>query len=117
MHAHHRLVATALVLGALAVPVTAQAQQDLRSPDTRDLAAQAGTSTAGQDLRSPDARDAATPAPLVTQPSPPAVRRASASREFDWGAAAIGAGAVSLLALAAAVAVAGRRRWHGGLAT
>jgi hypothetical protein len=53
-----RPAALGLALAALAAP-TAAAQQDLRSPDTRD-AAQATTAAApSQDLRSPDTRDAA----------------------------------------------------------
>lgn len=61
---------------ALTAPVTAGAQQDLRSPDARDTSAAtaagqdwrspdargvAGSPAAGRDARSPDARDAAQP--------------------------------------------------------
>jgi hypothetical protein len=50
-----RTTAAAALL-ALAMSAPALAQQDLRSPDTRDAAIAA---TATQDLRGPDARDAA----------------------------------------------------------
>jgi hypothetical protein len=56
---HHRIsrtAALALTLVALGAPIAA-AQQDLRSPDSRD-AARAATAPK-QDLRSPDSRDAA----------------------------------------------------------
>jgi hypothetical protein len=54
-HRIARTAAVALALGAFATP-TAFAQQDLRSPDSRD-AALAAVNT--QDLRSPDTRDVA----------------------------------------------------------
>ena len=53
-----RITTVGVVALALSTPTTAGAQQDLRSPDTRDAAAAA---TAGQDLRSPDTRDATRP--------------------------------------------------------
>jgi hypothetical protein len=61
MHPHQlrTIAAAALTVFAMVVfAAPAPAEQDLRSPDARDAAAQA---TAGQDLRSPDARDAADP--------------------------------------------------------
>jgi hypothetical protein len=66
-----RTAAVALALGAFIAP-TAFAQQDLRSPDTRDAAAAAVNT---QDLRSPDTRDIAIGhvAPVdVSVPSHPA---------------------------------------------
>jgi hypothetical protein len=109
--------AIALIFGALAMSGVAQAQQDLRSPDTRDHAARAESHAARQDLRSPDARDVGARAPRDTQPSPAAAPSAGASNAFDWGAAAIGAGVAGALGLAAAAAVTGRRRWHDGVVT
>jgi hypothetical protein len=99
---HRRLTRSAtlgLALAALAAP-TAAAQQDLRSPDTRDaaegyappppssIAAPAGS--AYQDLRSPDTRDAAEgyapspPSAIVSSPAQdlrsPDTRDAAAGR-------------------------------------
>lgn len=84
---HRRLTRSAalgLALAALAAP-TAAAQQDLRSPDTRDAAEgyappppssiAAGTGSAYEDLRSPDTRDAAegyAPSPTSAIVSSPA---------------------------------------------
>jgi hypothetical protein len=66
------ILTTAALVAVCAVPTTAIAQQDLRSPDAKDAAREAGVdsgyrtsyqptppSTGGQDLRSPDAADAA----------------------------------------------------------
>ena len=54
---HHiaRTVATTIAIGAVLAPA-AVAQQDLRSPDTRDAAERAQRT---QDLRMPDTQDAA----------------------------------------------------------
>ena len=89
---------------ALAVPATAGAQQDLRSPDAKEAAAAAeggqrlrsseataasAATEAGQDLRSPDARDAARPKGLTQAPDPLApVDRAPDG--FRWGDAVSG---------------------------
>src|SRR4051794_20214237 len=54
-HGIARTVATTIAIGAVLAPAAA-AQQDLRSPDTRDAAERAQRT---QDLRSPDTRDAA----------------------------------------------------------
>ena len=95
--------------------------QDLRSPDARDMARVAGA-TPAQDLRSPDARDAAAGlgvasaqnggfAGSATEASNAAP---SASDDFEWGDAGIGAAVMlALLSLAAAtvlVTVRTRRR-------
>ena len=100
MRIHSRLTTlAAALLASAALAAPAVAQQDLRSPDTRDAAAQTS-----QDLRSPDARDAATgprtaPTFIVT-PAPQAVVETSSG--FDWGSAAIGAAAIlGLLAIGA----------------
>jgi hypothetical protein len=58
-----RTTAAAALL-ALAMSAPALAQQDLRSPDTRDAAIAA---THKQDLRSPDARDAARTSEIARQ--------------------------------------------------
>jgi len=54
---HHiaRTVATTFAIGAVLAPA-ASAQQDLRSPDTRDAAERVGRT---QDLRMPDTQDSA----------------------------------------------------------
>jgi hypothetical protein len=59
------ILTTAALLAVCAVPATAAAQQDLRSPDARDAAREAGVVQPSQDLRSPDARDAAREAATV----------------------------------------------------
>jgi hypothetical protein len=102
---------TCLAVGAsaaaLAAPALAEAPaQDLRSPDTRDLA-----SPSVPDLRSPDTRDVAAGRPL----SAPGVHlvRVSQPPGFDWGDAGIGAGggaALVLIALGSGMVVAQRRR-------
>jgi hypothetical protein len=130
MTRQHRVgqaVAVAATITALAAP-TAVAQ-DLRSPDVQDAASSAQQAT---DLRSPDVRDAAGSAQqLATPPSDlrsPDVRDAAANvvgsvvapaaepsvpDGFQWGDAAIGAGAaVAAIALGAGLLVAGRRRLH-----
>jgi len=56
-HTLPRTVAAALAITALAAPAALARPVDLRSPDTKDAAAQAD---APQDMRSPDTRDAAT---------------------------------------------------------
>lgn len=106
MKRHHRRTRTivlALALAGSAAP-SAFAQQDLRSPDTRD--ATIAATTVRQDLRSPDARDAAVPhwtggrmvvvrIPAAAEPAPVA----SSSGGMDWGDAGIG-GLIALVALA-----------------
>ena len=67
-----RTTAAAALL-ALAMSAPALAQQDLRSPDTREAASAA---TAGQDLRGPDARDAARAREIARQ-----VRRLAAASQ------------------------------------
>jgi hypothetical protein len=71
-----RIAAIALALGAFTAPA-AVAQQDLRSPDTRDAAA---AGTVKQDLRSPDARDAARPAVPAQDLRSPDTREAAIAR-------------------------------------
>jgi hypothetical protein len=133
---HKTILTTAAVLAVCAAPASADTYQDLRSPDAKDAAREAGAVTGPrQDLRSPDARDAAREAGTVTEPrqdlrspdardaarelprvvvSPPAVEvREAPSGGFDWGDAGIGAaGALGLFSLAAgsALVVTGRRR-------
>ena len=125
MRSIHRVVLASAVAAALAVPATAAAQQDLRSPDARD----AGMPAPLQDLRSPDTRESAYPPRPQDLRSPDAVDSArgvvpsapavspvtlvrSAPVGFDWGDAGIGAGgalAVILLGTGG-VLIAGRRR-------
>jgi hypothetical protein len=130
MTRQHRVgqaVAVAATITALAAPTavaqdlrspdvqdaasSAQQATDLRSPDVRDAAGSAQQlATPASDLRSPDGRDAATAvvASVVTPVAEPSV-----SDAFQWGDAAIGAGAaVAAIALAGGLLVAGRRRLH-----
>ena len=127
-------ITTAVVALAAAAPATAVAQQDLRSPDTRDAAGVVGQpqdlrspdardaaqspgivqATVGRsDLRSPDARDAARDIRPVPVPySPVSVDEPSG---FSWGDAGIGAvGVLGLLAigLGGFMAVTHYRRRH-----
>jgi hypothetical protein len=128
-HRFTRPAALGLTLAALAAP-TAAAQQDLRSPDTRDAARTSSlagtTSTPRQDLRSPDTRDYAEGrgtfnAPEVTvvklaQPAPAPVGDGG----IDWGDVGIGAGGVlglALLALGGTFAVVHRRQGARPMAT
>jgi hypothetical protein len=130
----HILTTSALV-AVCAVPTTAMAQQDLRSPDTKDAAREAATVTGPrQDLRSPDAADAAQhrglyendrgpyvlerdfgspdaadaarDLPPVQIPAPVVEVRELPSGGFDWGAAGIGAaGMLALFSIAAGSAL------------
>ena len=107
----HRITVVAalgLVFAALAAPA-ALAQQDLRNPDTRDLA-----EAATLDLRNPDTREVAEAggtSPEVTVVKVP-VATGAESGGLDWGDAGIGAGAMLglvLLAAAGILAVSHRR--------
>ena len=105
---------------ALLVASPAAAQQDLRTPDTRDAATRLGAPRIPtsdtlelprirQDLRSPDSRDAAagrdtSDAPEVTVVKLPQPARASAGG-IDWGDAGIGAAFTLVLSAAGIVAV------------
>jgi hypothetical protein len=121
-------IITAAIALAVALPVSAGAQQDLRNPDNRDTGTAAGTQDlrnpdnrnpepgpGSQDLRSPDAVDASRHAGIYAidpagggSPIEPSVTG------FQWGAAGIGAAAtLGLICLAgggALVAVTLRRR-------
>jgi hypothetical protein len=120
LHRLSRCAALGLALAALVAP-TAAAQQDLRSPDTRD-AALAGEqadsqSLPAQDLRSPDARDAAAGRGSFNSPEVTVVKleRPSPSSDagLDWGDAGIGACVLLgllLLALGGTLAVMHRRQ-------
>lgn len=88
-----------LALVAIAAP-TAFGQQDLRNPDTRDMAAE----QAYFDFRNPDTRDVADhggESPKVTVVEIP-VASPSGEGGLDWGDAGIGAGAMLGLVLLAA---------------
>jgi hypothetical protein len=102
-------VALGLVLAALTpalTPAGALADQDLRSPDARDLSTPAASQP---DLRSPDAADAADGRGAAQSPSVMVVRLPGTSHAgggMDWGDAGIGAGgALIVLALGAGGAV------------
>lgn len=100
---HRRLTRSAalgLALTALAAPAVA-AQQDLRSPDTRDSAGGRGS------FDSPEVT-------VVKVPEPPPAT--SAGGGLDWGDAGIGAGGLLgliLLALGGTLAVLHRRQRAG----
>jgi hypothetical protein len=78
--------------------------QDLRSPDTRD-AAVTSEAQGYQDLRSPDTRDAAAGVPPSPTPTP-----TSADTGTDWGDVWIVAGGVLLLVGLGVAALFSRRR-------
>jgi hypothetical protein len=94
--------------------------RDLRSADTGEAAQ---TAQARQDLRSPDARDAAegrgtynSPHVVIVkvpQPSPAAAPEPSSAGGIDWADASIGAGSLlglSLIGLGGALVIVHRRR-------
>ena len=102
------LAALGLVFAAVAAPA-AVAQQDLRNPDTRDIA-----KAAALDLRNPDTREMAEAGGASPQVSVVKVPVATPANDtgLDWGDAGIGAGAMLglvLLAAAGIVAVSHRR--------
>lgn len=107
---HHisRVAATALAIGAVLAPAAA-AQQDLRSPDTRDAAERSHV----QDLRMPDTVDSASGRGLENAPVVEYVDVAPTD-EFDWTDALTGAatsfGIVLLGAGSVAAVVRIRRR-------
>jgi hypothetical protein len=123
-----RLAALALgcCLVALALPAASGAApaQDLRSPDTRDAAANSPSAKA-QDLRSPDARDAerfGTPAP-TDQSSPQSSPTTTVIRTEESGSQTL---PIALASAALGIALAGtalallafyrrpRPRWTAG---
>ena len=121
---HSRLTRSAalgLALAAVAAP-TAAAQQDLRSPDTRDAAqaAEARQDQPRQDLRSPDTRDAAEGRGSFNSPDVTVVKVTEPSPTgggIDWADAGLGAGGLLgliLLAVGSTFAVLHRRQ--GGTA-
>jgi hypothetical protein len=100
---HHtaRTVATALAVSALLAPA-ASAQQDLRSPDTRDAAERAGHV---QDLRMPDTQDFAAGRGLERSPVVEFVDVPHADG-FDWTDAALGAaGSIGIVLAGAGAAI------------
>jgi Ni/Co efflux regulator RcnB len=122
------IVAVVLVAASPAV-----AQQDLRSPDTRDAAARFAERTVTtpgfpayptaaqpgefrQDLRSPDTRDFAAGRGTFSAPDVTVVRVPepvpAPARGIDWGDAGIGAAFMLVLAAAGTVAVLHRGRAH-----
>ena len=159
----NHLIVTAALVAVCAVPATASAgvtggvtpppssiaagegdtYQDLRSPDAKDAAREAGTvSGPSQDLRSPDAVDAAAQRGVYSNRGPyvlgreygspdavdagrdlppvqipaPVVQVDEPSGGFDWGDAGIGAaGMLGLFSIAAgsSLLLMGRRRRRG----
>jgi hypothetical protein len=133
-HIHRSAIACGIVL-TLAVPGTALAQQDLRSPDARDAAIAHERATAAQDMRDVTApqiftdrqraiverhkRSPSYQATLrdVRVANPPRPARVRSDSGLDWGDAGIGAGGmlvVTLIALGGAVAVNHRRHRLAG---
>jgi hypothetical protein len=131
----NHLITTAALMAVCAVPASAQTYQDLRSPDAKDAAREAGVvQQPTQDLRSPDAEDAAQhrgiyetdkgpyvldrefgspdaadaarDVPPVRIPAPVVQVTESPSGGFDWGDAGIGAaGMLGLFSIAAGSAL------------
>ena len=111
-----RSVATGLALAALAAPA-ASAQQDLRSPDTRDASrvTEVQRTPPRQYFASPDARDYAegrgtfnAPEVMVVKVPATATPDHPSASALDWSDVAIGAGAalgVMLLAIGGSLAV------------
>jgi hypothetical protein len=106
--------ATAVVVGALAVPAAAAGRvadniPDVRSPDATN-APQIGAQQdegAYRDLRSPDAKDSGR---MAQSPEP--VETVESATSFDWGDAGIGAGSalgLLLVTVSAMFAVIHRR--------
>jgi hypothetical protein len=118
---NHLIVAALVALFAL--PASAAAQQDLRSPDAADAAAHRGlyetekdAYVLERDYGSPDAADAARDLPPVQVPTPVVEVSGAPSGGFDWGDAGIGAaGMLALFSIAAgsALLLAGRKRRRG----
>jgi hypothetical protein len=105
-------VAAISALTTPAVPLAGA--QDLRMPDTRDIAQgyAPGTTRSGwQDMRSPDTRDVAqgrnpNPSPVVS----PGARSVPSYGGLDWASAALGAAVFGGLVLIGVVAAALVRR-------
>ena len=98
-------------IGALATPAVSLAgAQDLRMPDTRDVAqgyAPGATGSPRQDLRMPDTLDVALghdPTPVPVAPAVPSYGG------LDWASAALGAAVFGALVLAGVAAAALLRR-------
>jgi hypothetical protein len=111
-HRYIRATIIGLALAAVSAPAAA-AQQDLRSPDTRDSARPA--LAPAQDLRSPDVRDTASGRPRVTAHFAPFPRVPAAAQSDggDWTAAPL---AFALLLLLGGAALAVRSARSGRLA-
>jgi hypothetical protein len=128
------ILTTAAVLAVSAVPASAQTYDDLRSPDAKDAAREAGAATEpSQDLRPPDVKDGAAgrgpyaddrgpyvlersygspdAADAARDPSPaqipaPVVEVRETPDGFSWGDAGIGAaGMLALFSIAAGSAL------------
>ena len=128
------ILTTAAVMAVCAAPASATTYDDLRSPDAKDAAREAGAVTqTSQDLRSPDAKDAAASRGLYesergpyvldrgygspdavdvardlppVQIQAPVVAVTDSPSGFDWGDAGIGAaGMLGLFSIAAGLAL------------
>lgn len=123
---HHRLThaaALGLTVAAVAAPMAAAQQQDLRSPDARDAAmsqetradnSRQGLPSPVQDLRSADTRDHAAGRGTFTAPEVVVVKlrqpSPAADSGIEWGDAGIGAAFLfGLLALGGSAAIVHRR--------
>jgi hypothetical protein len=107
----HHITRTVLVafLVSVAMAPVAVAQQDLRSPDTRDAAMKA---EAQQDLRMPDTRDRAEGRGPETAPIVEFVEVAKPDG-FDWTAAVLGATAgIGLILIGVGTALTAARLRH-----
>ena len=114
------MISVLAVSSAVAVPVAWGASlgsQDLRTPDARDAVSApvpSGAVARSVDLRSPDARDAAAGRPAGGSTVVDVIRIPAPAAGFDWGDAAIGAGAAGGLVLVGfgSTRAVSRRRRH-----
>jgi hypothetical protein len=91
-----RIATTVATVVALSAPSAALAQQDLRSPDAKDISS-TRTVARSVDLRSPDAQDAALPRTIVVRPAP---ATPPLHAGLEWADAGIGAAGMLGLILA-----------------
>jgi hypothetical protein len=100
--------AALIALALAAAPAAFAADQDLRSPDARDAALRADPTPTAVNYQSPDARDVTRSRTIVV----PVRSVMVADNGFDWGDAAIGAGAAlaATLLVSGGASALGRRR-------
>ena len=130
----NHMIVTAALVAVCALPATAAAQQDLRSPDARDAARDVPPASLGDQARtqsqpgpytdserklvgSPEVQGMVARASREIRETPAVVEvRGTPSGGFDWGDAGIGAaGMLALFSIAAgsALLLVGRKRRRG----